>query len=98
MLARTPRTSHLCADCEHELPILPQVCLKCAIRLKRGTILCRRCISSAPAFDDVLACYVYQDPISRWITNFKFYEQFIYTHVFTAALLKKVQSRPRPDY
>ncbi len=95
--ARTTRASHLCAECEHELPILPQVCLKCAIRIKQRSKLCQRCTKNAPAFDDVLACYAYQNPITRWITGFKFYEKFNYTHVFIDALLKKVTPHPRPD-
>lgn len=95
--AKTLRTSHLCADCEHELPILPQVCLKCAIPIKPTRTLCRQCVKRPPAFDAVRACFIYQDPIARWIAAFKFTAQFNYSHVFYALLLEKVKPHPRPD-
>ncbi|MEJ2141546.1 MAG: double zinc ribbon domain-containing protein [Gammaproteobacteria bacterium] len=64
----------LCQDCEQELTLNRHACQRCAEPLSEGyhNSLCGRCLKQTPSFDKVLSPYLYQAPIDRLVTRFKF--------------------------
>lgn len=65
----------ICRACALELPHAQAgACTRCALPLPHagsGT-LCGQCLSSPPAFDQILAAFHYQPPIDHLVSGFKF--------------------------
>jgi ComF family protein len=62
--------ANICPDCLDALPLLGQHCPKCSEPNHHGQ-LCGHCLSTAPAFDEVLCPFEYQPPISDLIHRWK---------------------------
>jgi ComF family protein len=62
--------ANICPDCLDALPLLGQHCPKCSEPNHHGQ-LCGHCLSTAPAFDEVLCPFEYQHPISDLIHRWK---------------------------
>lgn len=61
----------VCTPCESELPWLGDQCFTCALPLPMAGLQCRQCASAAPAFERVVAPWVYDFPVDALITRFK---------------------------
>lgn len=68
---RTP----LCQNCIDQLPRLQQHCLRCANPLPRNEV-CGRCLQNSPAYDKVVAAFLYQTPIDQLINQFKYQQGY----------------------
>lgn len=64
------RNIDLCEGCESDFPRLHSQCPRCAEPLPSAAI-CPRCLAQPPAFDAVVAPYLYQPPLTQVITGFK---------------------------
>lgn len=64
----------ICNQCQNSLPYYQSGCSGCGIMIKnnREKNLCGACILSPPPFDDMLALFEYEPPISSLIHQLKF--------------------------
>lgn len=62
----------ICAGCYRELPRLVHGCRICAEPLSDSDLICGRCQMSPPAFEQVIAPYLYASPMDSLIQEFKF--------------------------
>ncbi|MDF1760861.1 MAG: ComF family protein [Coxiellaceae bacterium] len=84
---RTP----ICDTCHQLLPWLGVCCPQCA-NPTSSTGLCGQCIKQPPSFDNTLACFNYQPPISHMITQLKFKQQLCYGQWITQLLIEKIKT------
>ncbi|MCE0462308.1 ComF family protein [Pseudomonas uvaldensis] len=61
----------LCTPCESELPWLGDQCSRCALPLPMAGLRCGQCVVQPPAYERVLAPWVYDFPVDSLITRFK---------------------------
>lgn len=61
----------VCTACETELPWLGDQCQQCALPLAMSGLSCAQCTLHLPAFDEVLAPWLYEFPVDSLITRFK---------------------------
>lgn len=95
--AYTARTSHCCAPCEGELPILPESCPKCAEpRLKNDATPCAACALSPPPLTRVIIPFLYEGAVRRLIMQLKFHAALHHTPLFVHALTQAVLREPLP--
>jgi ComF family protein len=89
----TANKHSLCADCQNELPANDYACRRCAEPLPEGCIdnLCGRCLKSPPAFDQVFSPYLYQPPLDRLITRFKFQADLGAGHILAKLLYQHIE-------
>ncbi|SFB79833.1 comF family protein [Marinospirillum celere] len=66
-------TQDLCTHCFSQLAYNRYCCTRCAEPLlsQRKDLLCRSCQETPPAFDQVLAPYLYAPPLDALLLNFK---------------------------
>lgn len=74
---RSHRGVPLCLACEHEMPTNHSCCKRCAIPLPPATEppigrLCGSCLQSPPAFDRVIAPWLYGEYFAHLIHRWKF--------------------------
>ncbi|MCK8516908.1 ComF family protein [Methylonatrum kenyense] len=62
----------LCASCYRELPRLRTACQRCAEPLFRQAMLCGHCLSAPPAFSIARVPFLFQPPVSLWISQLKY--------------------------
>lgn len=65
----------ICLPCRQQLPRNSQCCRQCAQRLETATpiaLLCGKCLSHRPAYDETHAPFVYDDTLRYLITGLKF--------------------------
>lgn len=62
----------ICGGCYRELPRLANSCRLCAEPLPSTGLVCGRCQSRPPAFDRVIAPYLYTTPMDSLIQELKF--------------------------
>ena len=89
----------LCAGCRADLPLLPaQHCPVCATP-NSGSV-CGACLAAPPAFDRVVAAYVYAFPVDAMIQALKYRGQLAFAPVLAQALSERVSlagAAPRPE-
>lgn len=93
----------ICAACETELPWLGDHCQQCALPLAMSGLHCAQCSRQPPAFDQVVAPWLYHFPIDSLITRFKHQTQWPMGRLMAQLLGQFVQHRfdedlPRPDF
>lgn len=88
----------LCDDCRNDLPANPVVCRCCATPLAVAGV-CGRCQSLAPAFDVVVAPYLYRPPLDSLITGLKFNGRLSHAPLLGRLLVEALDHRrlPRPE-
>jgi len=72
---RSERSLPLCGTCEAELPANPRGCARCALPLPPGTgdgLQCGRCLARPPAFDRVVAPWLYDAHMAYLIRRWKY--------------------------
>jgi len=57
--------------CERELPWLIDQCERCALPMPMSGLICGACNRHPPAFNDVIAPWLYDFPIDALVTRFK---------------------------
>ena len=67
------RALPLCLPCEAELPANGRCCTRCAIPLPAGDApLCGRCLAAPPAYDRVVAPWLYDERMAHLIHRWKY--------------------------
>lgn len=87
----------LCAGCRGNLPALPVAhCPACAIPFASGG-LCGRCLARPPAFDRVVAAFMYQYPVSELVQSLKYRGSLACARPLAAGLADALDQEPYPD-
>lgn len=78
----------LCPDCEKGLKLNLHTCRRCAEPLTDNyqNSLCGKCLKQLPAFDHVISPYLYQAPIDKLVTRFKYRADHTAGHVLARLL------------
>lgn len=93
----------ICTACETELPWLCEQCQQCALPLAMSGLSCAQCTRNEPAFDGVVAPWLYQFPIDSLITRFKHQGNWPMGRLMAQLLAQFLHHRleenlPRPDF
>jgi len=95
--AATGKHLPLCQPCLSELPFLGTACSSCALPMATAGS-CGKCQQHRPACDMTLALFLYQEPVSLLVQQFKFSRKLEYSLVFSTLMAKKLLSLPeQPD-
>ncbi|WP_110951548.1 ComF family protein [Pseudomonas bohemica] len=68
---QTDSDTPICTACESDLPWLIDQCERCALPLSICGLTCAQCTRQPPAFDEVIAAWLYDFPIDALVTRFK---------------------------
>jgi ComF family protein len=95
-----PHPTGLCEDCFKQLRLNEKVCCQCALPLEQG-VKCGTCLASPPPFDMTLAPFLYQPPLSHWITQLKFQHKLLNAKVLGQLLCVQIEKhyavKTKPD-
>ncbi|MEX0730313.1 MAG: ComF family protein [Aquisalimonadaceae bacterium] len=83
----------ICAGCYRDLPRLVHGCRLCAEPLFGPELICGRCQKHPPAFDRVIAPYIYAPPIDSLIHAFKYAAQLSGGRLLGALLARHLRQR-----
>ncbi|GBE08412.1 DNA utilization protein GntX [bacterium BMS3Bbin11] len=87
----------LCQPCRSELPLLGTACSSCALPVGSAGN-CGKCQQHHPAYDETQALFLYQEPVSFLVQQFKFSRKLEYGYLFSSLMAKKLLSLPeQPD-
>jgi len=92
----------ICVACETELPWLGEHCVTCALPLVAAGLTCGECLLEPPAFEQVVAPWLYGFPVDSLITRFKHNAKWPFGHLLADVLGQNLQHRfdeglPRPE-
>lgn len=80
--------------------------IQCTQRALRSTaicetksrgVVCGRCLKQKPAFDHILAAFIYSFPIDRLLHGFKYAGNLSLATLFAEPLARQAAALPRPD-
>lgn len=91
----TPDGLCLCHGCRDDLPVAAAVCHICALPLAAPGI-CGHCLKQPPAFDEILALFLYQSPVNHLVQQLKYGHRFDVARLFAAQLSGRCPSLPEP--
>jgi ComF family protein len=95
---RCPGALPLCAACRSELPANPQACCRCALPLASASAsLCAACLQSPPAFDRVIAPWLYGEYVAHLLQRWKFHGDRRLTPLLADLWLQQVSDAPEVD-
>ncbi len=87
----------LCQPCMNELPLLGTACISCALPVATAGS-CGKCQQHPPACEQTESVFLYQEPVSFLIQQFKFSRKLEYGCLFSSLMAKKLLSLPeKPD-
>lgn len=92
----------ICTACEAKLPWLIDQCERCALPLPMSGLTCAQCTRQAPAFNEVIAAWLYDFPIDALVTRFKHQAKWPLGRLMAELFGQSLQHRfdeglPRPD-
>jgi len=92
----------ICMACESELPWLIDHCERCALPLPMSGLTCAQCTHRSPAFNEVVAPWLYDFPIDALVTRFKHQGKWPMGRLLAELLAQFLQHRfdealDRPD-
>ncbi|MGZ8227166.1 MAG: ComF family protein [Methylococcaceae bacterium] len=91
----------ICHSCCKHLPVSNRRCYQCAQILESPSghaVLCGRCLSKPPAFDQTFAPFIHQGAIRHLITSLKFSGNYKNARLLGMLLAEHLElSTPRPD-
>ncbi|WP_434606295.1 double zinc ribbon domain-containing protein [Pseudomonas sp. R1-7] len=92
----------ICTPCESELPWLGDQCSVCAVPLPTPALRCGQCASRLPAFERVVAPWIYDFPVDTLVTHFKHQAKWPLGRLLGELLAQSVQHHfdeglERPD-
>lgn len=91
------RLDGLCYGCRHSLPVLPsRRCPTCAVPNQTAD-LCGRCLQKQPAYDRVVATYLYAFPVNVLVHGLKYRGNLAFARPLAAALVAALDAEPYPD-
>jgi ComF family protein len=98
---RSYRPVPLCLDCESEMPVNQHGCVRCAIPLPARAGIetaqhCGACLRQPPAYDRVIAPWLYDEYLAHLIHRWKFHGEQRLTRVLAALWLQRVEPGRRP--
>lgn len=67
----TDSSTPICVACERELPWLIDQCDRCALPMPMSGLTCGACNRQPPAFNEVVAPWLYDFPVDALVTRFK---------------------------
>jgi len=84
----------LCVACLKELPILTEICPRCALPFSTIglPLLCGKCLKTPPPFDNSYVLFAYEGAIPHLVTHLKFHAQLIYAELLGKWLAQKIAS------
>jgi ComF family protein len=93
---RSHREVPLCLACQGEMPINHYCCTRCAIPLPASTDpdatrLCGACLQKPPAFDRVIAPWLYGEYLAHLIHQWKFHRERRMTKLLAALWQQRAQ-------
>lgn len=101
---RPTRQDGLCDGCSADLPRNDAACARCALPLFSSIAdppgaLCGPCINQPPAFDRVLAPWLYSFPVNSLIGHFKYGKQRAFGRPLAGLLTREIAAlrNDRPD-
>ena len=96
-LCATPSQQALCISCQ-SLLIKPSHACKCCGKplITEDATQCGECLSSKPAFDQVIYASLYQYPIDHWVHQLKFGDQLTAAQIMAEAILPHMDSIETP--
>jgi ComF family protein len=98
---RSRRPLCLCLACESELPANRPACPGCALPLPELGSVCGHCQRHPPAYNSVLAPYLYTAPVAGFIQALKFNRDIsmlpVLTQLLVAAIRQRLLTSPPPD-
>jgi len=87
----------LCQSCLSELPLLGTACNTCALPVASAGS-CGKCQQHRPVCEQTEALFLYQEPLSQLVQQFKFRRKLEYGCLFSCLMAKKLLSLPeKPD-
>ncbi len=87
----------LCQPCLNELPVLSTACNSCALPVATAGS-CGKCQQHPPACEQTEALFLYQEPLSQLVQQFKFSRKLEYGCLFSSLMAKKILSlSDKPD-
>lgn len=92
-------SGNLCVGCTADLIRNDAACARCALPLTSSTIthtgmLCGPCISQPPAFDRVVAPWLYSFPVNSLISHFKYGKRRAFGRPLAKLLVHEINGRP----
>jgi ComF family protein len=87
----------VCTVCEIELPWLGDHCLTCALPLPAPGLTCGHCLKQPPAFEQVIAPWIYSFPVDSLITRFKHNAKWPFGRLLGELLAQYLQHRFEDD-
>lgn len=90
----------LCNDCGKELPWLEHACSQCARPFpiyQTDTPSCGACLKDPPPYDNTIATFIYQKPVSYLIGGLKFHSQLVYARLLSQLLLHRLNQYYQPN-
>lgn len=87
----------LCNACLASLPWTRQACLRCAIPLAAGGLVCGRCLRRPPVLQEAHAAFVYGFPVDQLLPRFKFHRDLAAGRLLAGAMATCFAALPRPD-
>lgn len=99
----TDSNTAVCEPCERELPWLIDQCDRCALPMPMSGLTCGACNRHPPAFNDVVAPWLYDFPIDALVTRFKHQGKWPLGRLLAELLAETLQHRfndglRRPDF
>jgi ComF family protein len=95
--APTHRRLPLCRPCQNELPVIIEACPVCALPVTTAQ-RCGKCQQHQPAYNQVHALFLYQEPVNFLIQQFKFNRKLEYGRLFSKLMAEKIATlAEQPD-
>ena len=94
---RCPGNLPLCAGCRQELAANAQCCGRCALPLATNSDLCGQCLLNPPAFDRVVAPWLYSEYLAFIIQRWKFQGDLALTPLVADLWLQQAGIAEPPD-
>lgn len=93
----------ICPGCLRDLPWHRHACARCARSLPLGTSsprpLCGRCQRRPPAFDQAVAAFTYEPPVSHLLRELKFHGRLAHARLLGELMADRLTQRfgPQPQ-
>lgn len=88
----------LCAGCRADLPVNDRPCRRCALPLPATvSLICGQCQQEPPAFDRIIAPFLYQPPMDYLIKALKFQGRLAFARLLGGLLGRIIAERGEPQ-
>lgn len=88
----------LCQACIADLPLIKRPCQHCGMPLTKTNLICGKCITNPPPYSQLIAPFLYKNPLDHIVSALKFHNKLTYTELLgtlvAAELPKRIQHMP----